>query len=206
MATMMDLMLSIVLGGTLMVIVLNANEIAAENQSVYNGDMLVQEMLTSVAQVVEGEIRNMGFGVPENKASILYADTSRMIFLTDLSRSGVSLDTIQYLLGDTLDLSYTQNELDRLLYRRVNSQPATQIGAVTIFHLSYITKAGEVLTTPVTPGRLTEIHVVEVTIEVQNPYAMTRKPGETIGIGERSALYSSSIWQQTRLASQNSRR
>ena len=68
MATIMDLMLSIVLGGTLMVIVLDANEIAAENQSVYNGDMLVQEMLTSLAQIVEGEIRNMGFGVPENRA------------------------------------------------------------------------------------------------------------------------------------------
>jgi hypothetical protein len=206
MGTMLDLMLSVILGGILMMIVLDANEIAVENQSVYNGDMLVQEMLTSVAQVVEGEIRNMGFGVPEKDAGILYADTSRIIFLTDLSRSGVSLDTIQYLLGDTLDLAYTQNELDRLLYRRVNSQPVTQIGAVTLFHLSYITKSGEVLTTPVTPSRLTEIHVVEVTIEVQNPHAMTRRSGENIGAGERTALYSSSLWQQTRLASQNSRR
>jgi len=206
MATIMDLMLSIVLGGTLMVIVLDANEIAAENQSVYNGDMLVQEMLTSVAQVVEGEIRNMGFGVPEKNAAILYADTSRIVFLTDLSRSGASLDTIQYLLGDTLDLAYTQNELDRLLYRRVNSEAMTQIGAVTLFHFSYITKSGEVLMTPVAPARLSEIHVVEVTIEVQNPHAMSRRAGETIGVGERSALYSSSIWQQTRLASQNSRR
>ena len=206
MATIMDLMLSIVLGGTLMVIVLDANEIAAENQSVYNGDMLVQEMLTSLAQIVEGEIRNMGFGVPENRASILYADTSRIIFLTDLTRSGASLDTIQYILGDTTDLAYTQNELDRLLYRKVNSEHATQIGAVTVFRLNYITKSGEVLATPVNPGRLTEIHVVEVTFEVQNPYAIARRPGETIGVGERSALYSSSIWQQTRLASQNSRR
>ncbi len=203
---MLDLMLSVILGGILMIIVLDANEIAVENQSVFNGDMLVQEMLTSVAQVVEGEIRNMGFGVPEKDAAILYADTSRIIFLTDLSRSGTSLDTIQYLLGDTLDLIHTQNELDRLLYRRVNTQPVTEIGAVTFFHLSYITKSGEVLTTPVPPARLTEIHVVEVTIEVQNPHAMTRRPGEVIGAGERTALYSSSLWQQTRLASQNSRR
>jgi hypothetical protein len=53
--------------------------------------------------------------------------------------------------------------------------------------------------------RLNEIHVVEVTMEVQNPYAIYR-PRDQVQAGERDALYSTSLWQQTRLASQNSRR
>jgi hypothetical protein len=206
MATMMDLMMSIVLGGTLLMTIVNANEIVAETQSVYNGDALVQQMLTSIAQVIEGEIRNMGFGVPENQATILYADTSRLVFLSDLARQGVSLDTIQYSIGDTSELASTENELDRFLYRKQDSQPPMVVGVVTVFHLNYITKSGETLTTPVDVGRLSEIHVVEVTLEVQNPYAMSRKPEDVAANGGRKALYSSSLWQQTRLASQNSRR
>lgn len=205
MVAIMDLMWAIVLGGTLLMTIVNANEIIAESQAKYNGDTMVQEMLTSIAQVIEGEIRNMGFGVPENQPAILYADTSRLVFLSDLSRSGVSLDTIQYSLGPTSELAGTENELDRFLYRKQNSSPPLVVGAVTVFHLNYMTKSGETLATPVLPGRRTEIYVVELTLEVQNPYALSRKE-EEVGNGERKALYSSSLWQQTRLASQNSRR
>jgi hypothetical protein len=76
---------------------------------------------------------------------------------------------------------------------------------VTIFTLKYIARSGEILPVPVPNDRLTEIHVVEVTMEVQNPYAILRRDGEVLP-GERNALYSSSLWQQTRLASQNTRR
>ena len=65
MASILDNMVSFVIGGILLMIILTANDIAAENHAVYNGDMLVQEMLVSTAQVLEGELRNMGFGVAE---------------------------------------------------------------------------------------------------------------------------------------------
>ena len=42
-------------------------------------------------------------------------------------------------------------------------------------------------------------------MEVQNPYALYRPQG-MVAAGERNALYSTSYWQQTRLASQNFRR
>jgi hypothetical protein len=204
MATVMDIMFSMVLGSTLLIIVLTANEIAVENHSMYNGDMLVQEMLISTAQVIEGEFRNMGYGVPQNEATILAADTTSVRFLCDLNKDGI-IDTVQYALGDTTDLSGTMNERDRYLFRSVNNAPAMPAGVVTLFGLRYLAKTGEVLTTPVASDRLSEIHVVEVTMEVQNPHALYRKKGE-VHAGERDALYSSSLWQQTRLASQNSRR
>jgi hypothetical protein len=204
MSALFDVIASMLFGGTLFMIVLSANDIAAENQSTYNGDMMVQEMLTSTAQLVEGEFRNMGFGVPENQRTITLADSTSINFLTDLNRDG-NIDTIKYSLGGTDELLDTQNEMDRFLKRKVNGGQVMNVGAVTTFKLQYRTPDGVLLPVPVPWDRLTEIHVVEVTMEVQNPYAPYRDAA-MVKTGERNALYSSSLWQQTRLASQNSRR
>jgi hypothetical protein len=204
MQSFFDYLSSIVLGGAMLGIILNANDIAAENQSLYNGDMLVQEMLVQTAHLLEGEFRNMGVGVSENEKTILLADTSSIVFLYDISRNGI-VDTIRYVTGQTSDLPGTQNELDRPLFRRVNSNQNATVGVVTVFRLRYLDRMGDSLATPVASNRLTEIHAVEITMEVQNPYAIHRSAG-MVQQGERDALYSSSLWQQTRLASQNIRR
>jgi hypothetical protein len=193
-----------ILGAALLLIINAANEAASENNSLYNGDMLVQEMLVNSAYLLEGELRNMGAGVGESEKTILLADTSQIRFIYDLGLDG-TVDTIYYAMGLTSELPGTQNELDRPLYRRVNQEQPLSVGAVTVFNLKYLTKLGEVLATPVDTSRLTEIHTVEITMEVQNPYAILRSPG-MVRAGERNALYSSSLWQQTRLASQNMKR
>lgn len=205
MSSLMDIIYSVLFGGMFFIIVLNANEIAAENQSTYHGDMMVQEMLTSTAQLVEGEFRNMGFGVSENTATVRSADSSSLAFLCDLGRDGGFIDTIRYSLGPTSELAGTPNELDRNLYRSVNGAQKAIVGVVTTFHLAYYTRDGNILPVPVPSDRLTEVHVVEVTMEVQNSAALARDSRQ-VKAGERTALYSSSLWQQTRLASQNSRR
>jgi hypothetical protein len=204
MSALFDVIASMMFGGTLFMIVLTANDIATENQSTYNGDMMVQEMLTGTAQLVEGEFRNMGFGVPEHQRTVTYADSTAISFLSDLNRDG-TVDTVKYSLGGTDELLDTQNEMDRFLKRKVNGGQTINVGTVTTFKLKYQTREGEVLPVPVPSDRLTEIHVVEVTMEVQNPYALYRD-ADMVKAGERNALYSSSLWQQTRLASQNSRR
>ncbi|MFN0159352.1 MAG: hypothetical protein ACKVRP_14925 [Bacteroidota bacterium] len=205
MAFVLDLMYSMIIGAAILVSVLSANEIASENQTVYNGNMLVQELLVSTAQLIEGEFRNMGFGVAQEDASVMLADTSKIKFLSDLGRDGGTIDSIEYRLGPTSELKKTMNELDRYLHRYVNGVKTGSVGVVTIFRLRYFARSGEQLTTPVASDRLSEIHTVEVTMEVQNPHAIARREGE-IEQGERDALYSISLWQQTRLASQNSRR
>jgi hypothetical protein len=205
MAALIDMVGSIILGAALLIIILNANDNATENHYVYNGNTLVQEMLISTSQFVEGEFRNMGLGVIPGQKTILSADTNSIAFLTDLNRDGITIDTISYFLGDTTELASTQNNKDMYLHRIVNHGANTKVGVVTVFKLRYISRNGEVLPTPVPEDRLTEVFVVEVTVEVQNPYAVSRRAGEDAP-GQRSALYSSSIWQQTRLASQNSRR
>lgn len=204
MSALLDVIASILFGGTLMMIILTATDIAAESQATHSGDMLVQELLTNTAQLVEGELRNMGFGVPEGESAVLRAEESRIHFLADIDRDGV-VDTMKYSLGDTTEMRDTQNELDRPLKRQINNGAVLSVGSVTTFRLRYLTREGTPLASPVPSDQLAEIHMVEVSMEVQNPYAPTRDP-EMVGSGERNALYSTSLWQQTRLASQNTRR
>lgn len=205
MSILFDLIGSLVFGGALFVIILTANGSALETQTTSHGDMMVQQMLVNVAQLVEGEFRNMGFGIPEGQPTIAAADTGRITFLTSLDRSGVNIDTVTYTVGDTTELAATQNEMDRYLYRKVNGGPKEAVGVVTVFSLRYFTRLGDSLATPVAASNLGEIHTVEVTLEVQNSAAPYR-PREAVQTGQRNALYSSSLWQQTRLTSQNTRR
>ncbi len=205
MAAILDVIGSTILGGMLLLIVLNANDMAMESQSIQNGDVLVQEILVSTVRLIEGEFRNMGFGVPEGTTVVLQADSSSVSFLCDLGRDGGLIDTVSYFVGDTTELLRTQNELDRYLYRKVNGQTPSKVGVVTRFKLQYETRSMEILPIPVPADRRSEIHLIEVTVEVQNPYAISKRQAE-INPGDRTAKFSSALWQQTRLASQNTRR
>jgi hypothetical protein len=204
MQSLIDFLGSIFFGGAMLSIILSANDIANENQSVYNGDLLVQEMLVQTAYLVEGEFRNMGVGVPDNGQIVLAADTSRISFLSDIDRNGTP-DTITYSMGGVAQMSGTQNPHDRPLFRQVNGATAARVGVVTTFNLLYRSRTGDVLATPVPLHRLSEVHSVEITMEVQNPYAVISSGGRIAGSPD-NALYSNTLWQQTRLASQNSRR
>jgi hypothetical protein len=204
MQSLIDFMGSIFFGGAMLSIILSAHDIANENQSVYNGDLLVQEMLVQTSYLVEGEFRNMGVGVPDDGQIVFAADTSAISFLYDIDRNGVP-DTIAYTMGTTADMAGTQNPRDRPLFRRVNGGTSARVGVVTTFHLRYLTRTGDLMATPVPAGSLSEVHSVEITMEVQNPYAVLSSGGEVAGTTD-NALYSNTLWQQTRLASQNSRR
>lgn len=204
MQSLMDLLGSMFFGGAMLSIILSANDIASENQSVYNGDMLVQEMLVQTAYLVEGEFRNMGVGVPDNGQIVTVADTSSITFLYDLDRNGTP-DTIAYTLGTIAEMGGTQNPIDRPLFRRVNGGAAARVGVVTTFNLRFLNRTGNLLPTPVAANRLSEVHSVEITMEVQNPYAVISSGGKVEGSVD-NALYSNTLWQQTRLASMNSRR
>ena len=160
---LLDYLASVILGAALIFVMINANDTAAENHSLYNGDMMVQEMLVQTAYLLEGELRNMGVGIPETQQSVVAADTSRIRFLYDMHRDGTP-DTVQYYMGTTNEMIDTPNELDRPLYRQINSGQPLVVGSVTVFRLRYITRSGDNLPTPVISTSLSEIHSVEITM------------------------------------------
>ena len=206
MSTIMDIILSIFLGGILLLVILSANDLTAETTYMLNGDLFVQQMLVSVVQIVEGEIRNMGYGCPDSLgATVVVAQDSAIAFLEDFGLDGV-IDTVRYYTGPPSELASTQNDSDRFLYRQISGSPRSAIGVVTRFQLRYFSQGqADTLIPPIPPLDLSSIKVVEITLEVQNPYGLYRRQSQ-VEAGERNALYSSSMWRQTRLASQNLRR
>jgi len=222
MASLIDIIIAFALGGILLIIILNAQDIASTQASVLNGDMLVQRMLVSITQILEGEFRNMGFGVDMDSPAILNARDSMITFLTDFGNNG-TLDTITYRLGPLSDLDYTQNDSDRLLYRKIDSEPEYSIGSVTRFGLVFYSQGQIDTLRPPRPGQpywrayrpsgvsdenpfdARQIKIIQLTLEVQNPYAPYKRMDDSTR-ATSSALYSSSMWRQTRLASQNLRR
>jgi hypothetical protein len=207
MTAMMDILISMLMGGMLLLNIITAQSNIAEDSSIYRGDVLVQEMLINQVQYMEGELRNMGYGVPQGMRTITYAGDSAITFLIDANRDG-TIDTVHYDLGPVSELSGTQNEMDRYVHRTFSSPTGTDRGnvaVVTYFHMLYINATGDTLASPVSVALLGSIKEVELSMEVQNPQAMYRPKG-SVKSGERDALYSTSYWQQTRLASQNFRR
>lgn len=198
MSVILDILISIIFGGMLLLIVWAANDNAFENQQESHGTMLVQENMTGIIQQLEGEFRNAGSGMPGMNRAILRADTSSITFVADLDGNPSSLDTLSYELGTTAEMASSPNELDRPLYRRDNNGPRLLGGIVTVLRFKYFDVASNEIPCPVSADRLAEIHTVEVTAEVQNPYGVHMQSGEKI--------YPTSMWQQTRLASRNTKR
>lgn len=205
MAIILDIILSALLGGMLLMSVISASEVINENALIINGEMAVQQMLVTTAQFVEGEFRNMGMWVPEDSTTVIAAYDTAISFKSDLNLDGTP-ETVSYWVGPTSELSQTQNELDRFLHRRVGTGPVQSVGIVTRFNLRYFSQnERDTLVPPIAPLDLSEIKIVEITMEVQSPYGIYRDPRD-VQPGQRSALFTSSFWRQTRLASQNLKR
>lgn len=205
MATTLDIVIAIALGALLLLTIINSGYVIGEASQSVNDQVAVQQMLISNAQLVEGEFRNMGMGVHEDSATVLAAVDTAISFLTDLNRDGIP-ERIDYWAGPTSELAGTQNTQDRLLHRRVNNGTRASVGTVTRFSLKYFSQGMvDTLVPPIPSIDLDMIRVVEITMEVQNPFAQYRDPRD-VHSGQREANYASSLWRQTRLASQNLKR
>lgn len=205
MATILDIIMASFIGSFILLSVINANQLIYQHSTILNGDVLVQQMLISNAQIIEGEFRNMGMGVHEDSASVVSALDTAISFLTDLNRDGTP-DKIDYWIGHANEMPDIQNNQIRFLHRRVNNGTVQSIGTVTKFRLMYFSQGQiDTLRPPIPSADLQMIKIVEITMEVQNPHALYRDPRD-VRENEREAFYSSSYWRQTRLASQNLKR
>jgi hypothetical protein len=204
MPALLDVLFSMILGFTIILIIFNANMVVSEGWFMYNGEMMVQQMLISTATLIEGEFRNMGFGVEKDPTTgsgiVLYADATRFRFATALNPAFPdNINEVQYRLGPTSDVNY-QNERIRPLYRSVDDGPELTVGMVTEFSLRYFNREGESLMVPmIEPGN---IHLIEIEMEVQHPHALYRDPRD-IQENQPDAFYATSRWRQTRLSSKN---
>jgi len=102
MSTMLDMVGSFIIGGLLMMMILNVN--ANFNMMSYEDrlDLMVQENLAELIEEIEFDFRKIGYGVQNPSLAIISADTSSISFWADLDNDG-ALDQVSYTLGPTSD-------------------------------------------------------------------------------------------------------
>ncbi len=170
MAIWLDIIGSFVFGAllTLNVLRLNSDMTAQAYESSFT--YMAQRNAAAIAEVMEDDLRKMGFGV--TGTSITLADSSQIRFLADLEEDG-AVDTLYYYVGSLSEADDTPNPADRILYRVLNgvAPPGMRLG-VTKFALSYFGANGDSLALPVTPGNIQQIRV-DLTVESTAPYGTT---------------------------------
>jgi hypothetical protein len=196
MSVMMDLIFSSFLGGIITLITINANMVIRQTWANYNSEVIVQQMLISTAQIIEGELRNMGCGIPDSVNVITEARDTCIEFRTTLRPEPTAFPTtIKYYAGSISELTSSENPNDRYLYRQEGINTPQRVGMITQFTFKFMDNDGEKLITPVTiESELEKIRIIEITMEVQSPFAAYLDPEKR---------YTSALWKQTRLASQN---
>ena len=191
----LDILGSIVIFGILMLTLFRIFDSATANTYKGSGDLVAQQNLSSVIQVLEYDLRKIGYcadwkKIPAPNQSILVADSTKLKFLTDVDEDG-DMDSLFYYLGSTSELINTPNPRDRFLYRVTNYEVPDGVNLGVIqFNLTYFNSLGNQLDFPISePG---EIHSMEIKIAVEDVDAYDQE-------------YSTAIWRQVRLAARNLR-
>ena len=194
-STLLDIIGSMIIGGILLSITMRLNDAATEKTYNNSGELSLQQNLATVAQILENDFRKIGYcsdwnKFPDPSKAIVFADTSRIIYLTDID-SDSNMDSINYYLGPTSELSSTPNPRDRLLYRVLNNEaPLSSNLGVTQFKLVYFDAIGDTIPTPITAAGI--ITSIEINLSVESVAAYDEK-------------YSSAFWRQIRLVARNLR-
>ena len=171
MGSHLNLIGSIIIGGMMLLIINNyssslsqtSHERALDGITIYNA--------SSVAKLIEYDFNRMGLRVPPTDTIISRADSSHIIFLSDIDNNG-NIDLVEYVLSIPDSASGTENPRDRILYRRINNEPLRDAAlGVTRFRIRYFDWLGNV-TTNVTEIKSFEIILwVESTIPFDNRYS-----------------------------------
>ena len=200
MSTIIDLLGSTIIGGMLLIMALNL--IDTTNTFFYgqNDDLIVQQNLTTITQILEYNLRKMGFAVPEKTTVIMTADSIELRFLGDADNDWAP-DTVRFFLGPTSELTSTANPNDKFLYRTINSLPANGdiIGVVTHFNFAYLNQDGLTVDTS-NPINFSAIKMIRITMLVESQDVFSADPDPNSWVFRRA------FWQKTRLVSRNLRR
>ncbi len=194
-SVMLDILGSTIIGGILMMNLVQINSSAVENNYTGNGELIAQQNLSTIVQVLENDFRKIGYcadwtKIPIPTQAIISADSTSIKYLTDVDSDG-NVDSMYYYLGPTSELLNTPNPRDRFLYRVVNSETPVGVNlGVTQFNLTFFDVLGNLINFPIAvPG---EIYTMQIDLTVEDVAAYDEK-------------YSSAFWRQIRLVAKNLR-
>ncbi len=183
MMAMLDIIISFIVGGILLLAILSVNANLTDVGIQSSLDYSAQVGAIDLGQVFEYDLYKIGYHASNPK--ITFADTVKISYKADFENNG-TVDTVTYYAGTTSEASTTPNPRDFPLYRQVNNLPAVKnYYGLTWLRFTYYDSTGAALSTPMSlSADLQRIKSIRVQVTVQSTF-----PYDT--------TYSSAYWERT---------
>ena len=226
MSSMIDIIGGIMIGSILLLVSMTAMDNALQQFVNHNADAIVQNELASLSDIIQDDLRKMGYGIPEALQTqiINVADSSRLVFISNLNLDrdyyesvhgnlhiDAIPDTVEFVVTafDTITFIDTSIVLFNINRTVKVSQEATVSGSIgTISNnnvFRYLDQVGQEVTYQ--PATV----MVEVTLIALNPNIyisdeVIAADNPVDRMRELRKLLRESYWRQTRVISKNLRR
>jgi hypothetical protein len=162
MGILYDILASSVIGGFLFLLMFNFNLFTSDVRTNSTTELNLQTNAKTLAEILNTDLRKMGFNYKDT--AIVEAKDKKISFWADIDSNGVA-DKVSYYLGDSTEVSGTENPRDKILYREVNGvkKGGPSLGLVNM-RFTYRNSTG------VQTYSRGEIKYIEVEIWVQSSY------------------------------------
>ena len=231
MGTLLDIIVSLVIGGSLLLIAFTATDTATQEFFNLNSDAIVQSQLTRVSDIMEFDLRKMGFGIPESQLNDILQTTTptHLKFIAQLNHDADSYvkipgvntfdsvpDTVEYKITPYETISFTDTSITLYNINRkviisgitTSNMGIGKIGNRNVFR--YLDQTGK------PTGVKSSIKMVEVTLSAFNPRVVLSPELVMSKVGtnrdvefrkrELRRILRASYWRQIRLVSKNLKR
>ena len=226
MSTMIDIIGGIMIGSILLLVSMTAMDNALQQFVNHNADAIVQNELASLSDIIQDDLRKMGYAIPEaHQTQILkVADSNHVVFISNLNQDRDYFevvhgnlhtdqipDTVEFrvLPFDTIvfmDTSIVLYSINRRVKVSQESEVSGSIGTISntsVFR--YLNQVGqEVSYIPATVMVEVTLIAVNPNIYISDEVIEANDPVERMR--ELRKLLRESYWRQTRVISKNLRR
>ncbi len=145
MNTILDILGASLVGGIVLLAVLNLNIYSGQTKFKSDSGLRLQQNAKTIADILNYDIRKVGYnyhGFPIKTASL-----HQFTFYSDIYRSGV-IDTVTLTTSDSMQVTSTPNPHDRILYMIINGDtskgPSLGLTSLKFYYLNSIEKPATV--------------------------------------------------------------
>ena len=193
-----DLLGSIIIGGIvlLMLLVFNGNVMQSAGSQTFR--TIVQSNLTAVTDIMEFDLRKLGYRLSATQDTAIYfADSAAITFRGDINNDGV-VDVVQYYI-DNVGAGATSNPRDRVLHRRFNNEPPSNmyLGMIGLKIQYYGVNDMPITNTPVATASLNTIRSVKISVNIENKDRFfDNRKSQRMGNPFNDTTYAGAYWER----------
>jgi hypothetical protein len=194
-----DLLGSIIIGVIVLLMLMVFNGNVMESAGTQTFKTMVQSNLTAVTNILEFDLRKMGYRVAEGASDsvITYADSTRIRFRGDFNNDG-TVDVVDYYI-DTTKAFLTNNPRDKVLHRKEGTfAPVNMyVGMIGLKIYYYGINDAPITNTPVSAANLPTIRSVKIAIGIESKDRIfdNRKSGR-MGNPFNDTSYAGAYWER----------